>query len=267
MSENTAIYLNMQNKPHGAPTTRPPSLSDLRISLSLGWRDFTAASAHAMFFAAFYVFAGLIMAAITYVTGQTFWLILAALGFPLVGAFAALGLYEISRRRTDGKPLVLSELIGVCWSHRGGQLPWLAVIVVVVFLFWFFLGHMIFALFLGLSPMTNVLTSLDVFMTPNGLGMIAFGTFVGGLFSTIIFAFSVLGMPMILDRDVDFVTAMIASMGAVKRNPMIYLLWGALVGAITLIALIPLFLGLFIAMPVLGHATWHLYKRVTDTQI
>ena len=215
----------MQNKPQGAPTTRPPRLSDLQQSLRLGWRDFTTAPIHAMFFAAFYVFSGLIMAAITYATGQTFWLILAALGFPLIGAFAALGLYEISRRRLHNEPLVLRELISVCWVHRGGQLPWLAVIVVVVFLFWFFLGHMIFALFLGLSPMTNVLSSLDVFLTPNGIAMVAFGTLVGALFSTIIFAFSVLGMPMILDRDVDFVTAMITSMGAVKRNPVIYLFW------------------------------------------
>jgi uncharacterized membrane protein len=251
----------------GTPATRAPNLNDLTTSLGLGWRDFMAATGSGLFFAAFYVSAGLVMGWITYITGQTFWLILAALGFPLVGAFAALGLYEISRRRQTDEPLILKEIMSVCWSHREGQLPWLAVIIVVVFLFWFFLGHMIFALFLGLSPMTNVLTSFDVFLTTNGIGMIAFGSLVGAIFSTVIFAFSVLGMPMILDRDVDFVTAMIASMGAVKRNPAIYLFWGSIIGAITLVAMIPLFLGLFIAMPVLGHATWHLYKRVTDISI
>ncbi len=254
----------MSNQPNPIPKIRPITIADLKISLSRGLRDFRAAPWIGLFFAAFYVFAGLIMGWVTYVTGQTFWLILAALGFPLVGAFAALGLYETSRRRMTGEPLVLREIIGVCWMQKGGQLPWLAVIIVVVFLFWFFLGHMIFALFLGLSPMTNVLSSLDVFLTPNGLAMVGFGTAVGGLFSTIIFSFCVLGMPMILDRDIDFVTAMITSMGAVRNNLIIYLLWGAMIGTLTLIAMIPLFLGLFIAMPILGHATWHLYKRATD---
>lgn len=254
----------MNNTLPAIPHARAPTLADLKISLALGWRDFTTATGQGLFFATFYVAAGLTMACITYFTGQTFWLILAALGFPLVGAFAALGLYEISRRRQMGEPLVLRNLMAVCWSHRDRQMPWLAVIIVVAFLFWFFLGHMIFALFLGLSPMTNVLTSLDVFFTVNGLGMIVFGTIIGALFSTVIFAFCVLGMPMLLDRDVDFVSAMIASMAAVIRNPLIYLLWGALIGTLTLIAMIPMFLGLFIAMPVLGHATWHLYARVTD---
>ena len=117
-----------------------------------------------------------------------------------------------------------------------------------------FLGHMIFALFLGLSPMTNILTPLTVFTTPNGIGLIALGTLIGAVFATIIFSFTVLGMPMLLDRDIDFVTPMIASMGAVRQNPMIYLLWGAMVGALTLIV-----------MPLLGNATYHLYARVTGT--
>lgn len=137
MSENTWIYLDMQNKSQGAPTAPPPKLSDLRISLVLGWRDFLATPALGLFFAAFYVFTGLIMAAISYATGQTFWLILAALGFTLIGAFAALGLYEISRRRIAGEPLIFREIIWVCWTHRCGQLPWLAVIIIVLFLFWF----------------------------------------------------------------------------------------------------------------------------------
>ncbi|MGB7268062.1 MAG: DUF2189 domain-containing protein [Albidovulum sp.] len=249
----------------GAPDVTPPQFSDLKVSLALGVRDFLTAPWIGLFFASFYVAVGLVMAWITYVTGQTYWLLLSVLGFPLIGAFAALGIYETSRRSMENEPLNLREIVGVVWSHRNGQLPWLAVIIVVIFLFWLFLGHMIFALFLGLSPMINISSSLDVFFTANGLAMAGFGTAVGAVFATIIFSMSVLGIPMLLDRDVDFLTAAIRSMSAVKGSPMIYLLWGVFVGLVTLIAMIPFFLGLFIAMPVLGHTTWHLYKRVTKT--
>ncbi|MGB3178210.1 MAG: DUF2189 domain-containing protein [Albidovulum sp.] len=254
----------MNDRPLGAPAVTPPNFEDLKICLSLGVRDFLATPWIGLFFASFYVVVGLAMTWITYVTGQTFWLILSVLGFPLIGAFAALGLYETSRRRANDEPLTFPDILGVVLSHRHGQLPWLAVIIVVVFLFWFFLGHMIFALFLGLSPMTNVSTSLDVFLTNDGLVMIAVGTVVGAVFATLVFSMSVLGIPMLLDRDVDFVTAAICSMSAVKNQPMIYLLWGVFVGALTLIAMVPFFLGLFVVMPVLGHTTWHLYKRVSQ---
>ncbi|WP_299694247.1 DUF2189 domain-containing protein [uncultured Tateyamaria sp.] len=253
----------MTDRPHGAPNLRAPTFADLTASLCAGLGDFAAAPHLGLFFAGFYVVVGVIMAAITYTTGTTFWLILAVLGFPLIGAFAALGLYEVSRRRQAGHALPFSEVVSVVWAEKNGQLPWLAVMVVVLFLFWFFLGHMIFALFLGLSPMTNVSTSLDIFLTADGLTMLAFGTAVGAAFATLTFAMSVLGMPMLLDRDVDFMTALTRSIGAVADAPVIYLSWGAFIAAITIAAMIPGFLGLFLVMPVLGHATWHLYKRVS----
>lgn len=253
----------MIERPLGAPAFRNPRFQDIRTSLAAGVRDFAAAPVTDLFFASFYVFAGLVMGAITYATGQTFWLVLAVLGFPLIGALAALGFYEVSRRREGGDELRLSQVASVVWSHLSGQLPWLAAIIIVTFLFWFFLGHMIFALFLGLSPMTNVSTSLEVFTTTEGLSMLGFGTLVGAVFALFVFAISVLGMPMLLDRDVDFITAMLRSMSAVRAAPLLYLLWGTIIAVLTLAAMVPMFLGLFVAMPVLGHATWHLYRAVT----
>ena len=239
------------------------TFADLRRCLRLGLEDTLAAPHMALFFSSFYVVAGLVMVWITYRTGTTYWLVLAVLGFPLVGSLAALGFYETSRRRSHGDPILFAEITRVVWAQRRGQLPWLATIIVVIFLFWFFLGHMIFALFLGLSPMTNVSSSLAVFLSPDGVLMLGFGSLVGAVFAVIVFAVSVIGMPLLYDRDIDFVTAMITSAGAVIRRPLVYLVWGALIGVVTLLAMIPGFLGLFIAMPVLGHATWHLYTTVT----
>lgn len=253
----------MNTRPEGPPDLRPPTIDDVTASLKQSLRDFASAPLFGLFFASIYVLAGWLMAYITYATGTTFWLILAVLGFPLVGAFAAIGLYEISRRLADGEPLEFDAVVSVVWAQKNGQLPMLAVMVVVLFLFWFFLGHMIFALFLGLSPMTNIHTSLDVYLGAEGLQMLAFGTLVGAAFASLTFAMSVIGMPMLLDRDVDFMTALTRSIKAVAETPVIYLGWGAFIAVATLLAMLPGFLGLFVAMPILGHATWHLYKRVT----
>lgn len=255
-----------QDRPLGPPDIRRPTTSDMTASLRAGWQDFLAAPMPALFFSSFFVGAGLFGMWITYVTGTTFWLVLAVMGFPLVGALAAVGFYEISRRRLDGHPLHFGEVVPFVWSYTRGQLPWLATIIVVIFLFWFFLGHMIFALFLGLSPMMNVLSSADVYLTSEGLLMIAFGSLVGAGFALLVFSISVLGMPMLIDREVDFVTAMLQSIQAVAGSLPHYLLWGALIAGITLVSMIPFFLGLFIAMPVLGHATWHFYRRVTGAE-
>tara|TARA_R110002094_G_scaffold121985_1_gene116994 strand:- start:1208 stop:1978 length:771 start_codon:yes stop_codon:yes gene_type:complete len=250
--------------PIKAPVPRPLTADDIKTSISLGIRDFLATPMIDLFFASFFVVTGLVMAWITYATGTTFWLVLAVLGFPLVGTLASIGFYETSRLRARGDSVRFSVVTRLVWSEKNGQLPWLATIIVVLFLFWFFLGHMIFALFLGLSPMTNVSTSLGVFLTTDGLMMLAFGTAIGGVFALVIFSLSVLGIPMLLDRDVDFITAMIRSMAAVRDNPVLYLFWGFIIAVVTLGAMIPFFLGLFVAMPVLGHASWHLYKRVTE---
>mgnify|MGYP000029170416 CR=1 FL=1 len=254
----------MTQSTNNAPKPRALTTADLKESLKRGIADFAAAPMVDLFFASFFVLTGMVMFWITYATGTTFWLVLAVMGFPLVGTLAALGFYETSRLRMAGEPVDFNAIRRMVWSHKNGQLPWLATIIVVIFLFWFFLGHMIFALFLGLAPMTNIHSSLDVFLTADGLMMLTFGSVVGALFAIVIFALSVLGIPMLYDRDIDFMTAIIRSMGAVRANPVIYLAWGFFLAIVTLAAMLPLFLGLFIAMPVLGHATWHLYKRVTE---
>lgn len=234
--------------------------SDIRDALRRGWNDFRRAPLVGIGFALVYVLGGWIIVFATTVEGQLWWILPAAAGFPILGPFVAVGLYEVSRRLESGEPLTVRGVLGVVLREKDRQIPSIAAVIVVFFLFWNFLAHTIFALFLGTSSLTNVMSSLGVFGTPQGLAMLAVGTAVGAVFAAVLFSLSVVSLPLLLDREVDFVTAMMTSLDVVRQSPMVMLGWGVIIAATLFVAMLPGFLGLLVVLPVLGHASWHLYR-------
>lgn len=235
------------------------TLGELRAALRAGVDDFRRAPQFGLFFSAAYVVCGFLMVWLG--AGHVTWTLATSLGFPLAAPFVAVGLYEVSRRLERGQPLVWSEVLGVVWMERRRQLPWMGAIIVIYFLFWTFLAHMIFALFMGLSAMTNISTSWEAFFTQAGLTMIGVQFLVGGVLAFLLFAMTVVSLPLLLEKEVDFVSAMLLSIRTVSENLVVMLLWAMIIAVMTLVALVPWFLGLMVVMPVLGHATWHLYRR------
>ena len=250
--------------PHGAPEFRQISLDMLRLACRRAAADMRRAPLFGLFFAGFYVLLGWILVRISLETGQSYWLVLAVGGFPIIAPFAAVGLYEVSRRLSADEPLLWREILGVILYQHTRQLPSLSAVIIVILLFWFFLGHMIFALFLGLSTMTNNSSSLEVYLSVNGFMMLAIGSTVGAVFSLFVYMITLFSVPMLVAREVDFVTAMIASFQAVQNNFFNLMIWALIIAGFTFLSMLPWFLGLFLTLPLFGHAAWHLYELATE---
>ena len=250
--------------PHGAPEFRQISLDMLRLACRRAASDMRRAPLFGLFFAGFYVLLGWILVRISLETGQSYWLVLAVGGFPIIAPFAAVGLYEVSRRLAADEPLSWRDILGVILHQHTRQLPSLSAVLIVILLFWFFLGHMIFALFLGLSTMTNISSSLEVYLSINGFMMLAIGSTVGALFAMLVYMITLFSVPMLVAREVDFVTAMIASFQAVQNNFFKLMIWALIIAGFTFLSMLPWFLGLFLTLPLFGHAAWHLYELATE---
>ncbi|MDM7255503.1 MAG: DUF2189 domain-containing protein, partial [Paracoccus sp. (in: a-proteobacteria)] len=142
------------------------------------------------------------------------------------------------------------------------QIPSMAMVILLMFMFWVFVAHTTFALFMGLSALTHITSSPEVLLSGNGLIMLVVGSIIGAGFAAALFSFTVVGLPLILDHEVDFITAIITSIQAVKLNPLVLGIWGLVIAVVLFAGIAPLFLGLFIALPVLGHASWHMYRQL-----
>lgn len=253
----------------GAPIPKPHirqlQIADVFASFAAGWRDFTKHSAMGLFFGAIYAVGGLFIVAMLFYFQIPWMIIPVAIGFPLVGPFIAVGLYDISRRTFSGQPVTWRAVLAEVFRQRERQLSWMAFVVLFIFWIWIYQVRLLMALFLGF----RIPSSLEGFVqlalqTPEGLTFLAIGTVVGGILATLLFSVTVISMPMLVEREVDFVTAMLTSLRTVIENPAPMLIFGIIVAGAAVVALVPLFLGLLVVLPVAGHATWHLYRRAVN---
>ena len=245
------------------PQVRTITTMDLREALSRGWEDFMAQPSHLVFIALIYPIAGVLLAQLT-VTYNLFPLLFPLLGgFALLGPFAAIGLYETSRRREQGLDSSWNHALEVLQSPGIGQIVLLGLMLTGLFLAWLACAWLIYRAQLGLPADVSTAEFLRAtFTTFNGWVMISVGNSVGLLFAILAFAISVVSFPLMIDRHVDMPTAVRTSIAAVEANPRVMMYWGLIVTGLLVLGCLPVLVGLVVAMPVLGHATWHLYRKV-----
>lgn len=262
-----------QPNPAAAPAHRPmPKIRDINrqeieTALRLGWEDFRAETGFGLFFGAFYAFGGMILWLLLTEWDLPYVMIPLGLGFPLIGPFIAVGLYEVSRQRQRGEKLRWGHVLGVMLEQRKRELGWMAFVTLFIFWIWFYQARTLMVLFLQKMSFSSTEQFFDiVFSTTEGIAFLMVGTGVGAILALVLFSSTVVAIPLLLERDRDFVTALITSWNAVRMNPQCMIAWGLIVTAAVMAGMLTAFLGLIVVLPVLGHATWHLYQRLVEPE-
>jgi uncharacterized membrane protein len=262
-SASPAEYWSEADAQAEAPAIRRIGVADLRHALAEGVEDFGAHRTDVLFLCAFYPLAGLFLGALVSGYGLLHLVFPLAAGFALVGPVAAIGLMEMSRRRERGEEAGWGRAFGVLRSPSAVPILVLSVALLSLFLLWMLVADAIYNLTLGpWLPASTAAFAHDLFTTPAGWTLIVAGIGAGFLFAVAALAVSVASFALLLDRPVGLETAVRTSIRAVSLNRGAMALWGMIVVGGLILGSLPLFLGLVVVLPVLGHATWHLYRRM-----
>ncbi len=244
------------------PEVNTVTADDITASLKAGFSDFLARPVMSGFFGLFYAVFGILFVWCLVWLGKIWMIIPAVIAFPLVAPFAAAGLYEMSRRLQDGESFSWSEILTVMASQRKREMGWMAFVTLFILWVWFYQFRTVLVIVLKDSSFSDLDGFLNtVFFTPEGWTFLAIGSCVGAFLSAVLFSVTVIGMPILLDREMDFVSAMLTSIRVVTENPVVMLSWAAIISVTMILSLVPAFLGLIFTLPILGHTTWHLYQR------
>ncbi len=246
------------------PRVRSISFADVKAALAKGYDDFLAMPRHTPFLGVIYAVVCFLLVRLAFNDS------LLPLVFPLIGGFvllgplAAVGLYDLSRRREQGLDTSLRNVFAVGGSASAGRILLLGLVLLAVFVLWLLAAGVIYQATLGEAPTGLGDLATRVFTTPAGWALIVVGNAVGFLFALAVFSISVVSFPMLVDRPVPVGTAVGTSIAAVRANLVPMLAWAVIVVAFLALGALPVFVGLAVVLPVLGHATWHLYRRVVE---
>ncbi len=256
-------YWHRADTPAAAPIINHIGLGDLRDAMRLGLQDFAASRTDVFFLCLFYPVIGLVLGRMASGYGLVPLLFPLVSGFALIGPFAAIGLNEMSRRREQGEEVSWLDAFGVLRSPSIGAILLLGLFLLGLFALWLGMADLIYRVTLGPDdPLSLAAFVHDTLYTNAGWAMIGIGIAVGFVFAALVLATSVVAFPLLLDRRAGAGTAIITSLRACAANPGPMAAWGGIVATALVIGSLPLLLGLIVVMPVLGHATWHLYRKL-----
>ncbi|MGH7000255.1 MAG: DUF2189 domain-containing protein [Stellaceae bacterium] len=244
------------------PAVRHIGLADLRDALTRGAADFGACRSDVIFLCAFYPLAGVVLGRMVFGAHMLPLLFPLVAGFALLGPLAAVGLLEVSRRREGGEKVTWATAFRVVYAPSFAAIVMLGLLLLAIFLLWMGAAALIYRFTLGTAlPASLGAFVHDVVATERGWAMIGIGIGVGFLFAVLVLTISVVSFALLLDRDAGIDTAIATSIRVVTRNPVVMAAWGAVIAAGLVIGSLPLLLGLVVVFPILGHATWHLYRK------
>ena len=261
MTETAKTGPTSTQTPANGPPVRPVAAGDILEILAAGLRDFRAAPHYGLFIGGVYTVGGWGLILLLLIFGLPYLVYPLAAGFALIAPFIATALYAVSRTLERNEPLSWSKVLGSVRGAAWHDLGWMALVTGFSLFIWMDIAALLFFGFLGLKPLSTPDLLREIFTTPMGLLFLVIGHGVGALLALAVFSFSVISFPLLFDRDIDFVTAMITSVKVVLTNPAAMIIWCAIIAGLVGLSLLSGLVGLLVVLPILGHASWHLYRR------
>ncbi|MBT5047530.1 MAG: DUF2189 domain-containing protein [Rhodospirillaceae bacterium] len=243
------------------PAVLALTISDILEVLGAGLRDFRAAPLYGLVVSGIYTVGGWMLILLLVQFDLPYLVYPLAAGFALIAPFVATAFYAISRGLERNEALSWGQIGGLVWGASRRDLGWMALVTGFTLFIWMDIAALLFFGFLGLKSFSAPELLREIFTTPMGLLFFAIGNGVGAIIAFAVFSFSVTSFPMLFDRDVDFVTAMISSVKVVLGNRRAMIVWCLTIALLIGLSLLSGLIGLLVVLPVLGHASWHLYRR------